>query len=142
MVRNPVRPRILICEDEMMIAVHVATIVSDSGCEPVGPFTTGREGLAALRRGAIDAAILDIELADGASTPLARALREAGVPMIVLSGLRTSSPPPEFAGVTWLEKPVDQSRLHAFCIATLALATLAGSTINAIDAEPAPPSAL
>ncbi len=126
----------------MMIAVHIAAIVSDSGCEPVGPFATGREAMAALRRGGIDAAILDIELADGASTPLARALREAGVAMIVLSGLRTSSPPPEFAGVTWLEKPVDQTRLQAFCIATLALATLSRRTINAIDAEPAAPSAL
>lgn len=124
MSQKSVRPRILICEDEMLIAVHVAAIVSECGCEPIGPFSSGRDALSALRRQGVDAAILDIELADGASTPLARVLREASVPMIVLSGLQTSSPPPEFAGVAWLDKPVDESLLQAFCSATRALATL------------------
>lgn len=142
MLRKQVRPRILICEDEMMIAIHVASIVGESGCEAVGPFATAREALATLRREPIDAAILDIDLADGASTPLARALRSACVPMIVLSGLRTSSPPPEFAGVTWLDKPVDQSKLHEFCSAALALAKLNVSPVAVREAEPAARSAL
>ena len=142
MLRKLVRPRILICEDEMMIAIHIASIVNESGCEAVGPFATGREAMAALRKSDIDAAILDIELTDGASTPIARALRAARVPMIVLSGLRTSSPPPEFAGVTWLDKPVDQSKVHAFCTGALARATLNISAVTSWDAEPVTPSAL
>lgn len=105
----------MICEDEPMIAMDIAAIVTECGCEAVGPFASGREALSALRKQRIDAAILDIDLADGASTPLARTLREQGVAMIVLSGLALSSPPPEFAGVEWLTKPVDEKRLQAFC---------------------------
>lgn len=126
----------------MLVALHVAAIVNECGCEPVGPFALWRDALAVIRRQAVDAAILDIELADGASTPLARELREAGVPMIVLSGLRTSSPPPEFAGVTWLDKPVDESRLRAFCSATAAIAALEKSQSKAKATEPATPFAL
>lgn len=107
----------MICEDEPMIAMHIAAIVNDCGCEAVGPFASSREAQASLRKQLVDAAILDIELTDGASTPLARMLRDAGVRMIVLSGLHTSSPPPEFSGVEWLSKPADEERLRAFCAA-------------------------
>ena len=114
------RPRIMICEDEPVVAMHLAAEVEACGCEALGPFAWGRDALAALRMQRVDAAILDVELADGASTPLARALREAGVRMIVLSGLQTNSPPPEFAGVEWLVKPADDRRIHAFCAEVLA----------------------
>ena len=142
MNRKLYRPRILICEDEMMVAAHVAAIVEECGCEPVGPFATGREALSAIRRQAVDAAILDIDLSDGASTPLARALRQASVRMIVLSGLRTPSPPPEFAGVAWLDKPVDEARLQAFCNSTRALAAINYSVKHKPVAEPVAPFAI
>ncbi len=114
MSQRKIRPRILICEDEILIAIQIATLVEECGCEAVGPFAWGRDALSYLKHQTIDAAILDIELLDGASTPLARVLREAGGPMIVLSGLRANSPPPEFAGVEWLTKPADENRLRAF----------------------------
>lgn len=105
----------MICEDEPVIAMHIAAEVESCDCEVVGPFAHARDAMSVLRMQHIDAAILDIELADGASTPLARALREAGVRVIVLSGLHTASPPPEFAGLEWLVKPADERRLRAFC---------------------------
>lgn len=137
MTHDSERPRIMICEDEPLIALHLATQVEARGCEAVGPFASAREALGALRMQRVDAAILDIELADGAATPLARALRDGGVRMIVLSGLHTTSPPPEFAGVEWLLKPADDRRVHAFCDEALAavrparrppMATAAGTT--------------
>ena len=114
MRQRKICPHILICEDEILIAIQIATLVEECGCEAIGPFVWGRDALSYLKHQTIDAAILDIELLDGASTPLARALREAGRPMIVLSGLRANSPPPEFAGVEWLTKPADENRLRAF----------------------------
>lgn len=105
----------------MLIAMQIATLVEECGCEAIGPFAWGRDALSFLKRQTIDAAILDIELLDGASTPLARVLRETGAPMIVLSGLRAKSPPPEFAGVDWLTKPADENRLRAFLAATAAI---------------------
>lgn len=130
----------MICEDETLIAMHIAAIVDDCGCEVVGPFESSREAHVAFRKQSVDAAILDIELTDGASTPLARSLRDAGVRMIVLSGLHTSSPPPEFSGVEWLGKPVNEDRVRAFCAATLALSRPRARSWRA--PEPALPPAL
>jgi DNA-binding response OmpR family regulator len=110
----------MICEDEPMIAMEIAAIVHECGCEAAGPYTSSRAARAALRKQRVDAAILDIELTDGASTLVARMLRESGARMIVISGLRANTPPPEFAGVEWLSKPLDEARLRAFCLGTLA----------------------
>lgn len=134
------RPRIMICEDEPMIAINLAAEIAALGCDPVGPFASSREGLMALRDERIDAAILDVELSDGASTPLARALREADVRMIVLSGLQTTSPPPEFAGVEWLVKPADERRLRAFCHEAIASSRLRRAAVNLTPAGTSPNS--
>jgi DNA-binding response OmpR family regulator len=80
----------------------------------------------ALLKEAPEAAILDIELTDGASTGLARALRLADVPFVVVSGITTSAPPPEFAGVEWIEKPADNRRLRPLLDAARARALLRG----------------
>jgi hypothetical protein len=72
------RPRIMVCEDEPLIALNLIAIIEECGCEPIGPFATGKEALARLRKQRIDAAFLDVDLADGASTPLARVLRAKG----------------------------------------------------------------
>lgn len=137
------RPRIMICEDEPVLAMHLAAEVEACGCEALGPFASVSDALAALRIQRVDAAILDVELADGASTPLARALREAGVRMIVLSGLHTHSPPPEFAGVEWLVKPADDRRLHAFCTEAIAASRLpCGPRVATPAGTSAPPGDL
>lgn len=141
MTQHLFRPRIMICEDEPVIAMDIAAIVTSCGCEAVGPFASAREAIASLKRQPVDAAILDIDLSDGASTPLARALREAGVPMIVLSGLDINSPPPEFAGVEWLLKPADERRLQDFCAAAI-LAPAPAPASYAPAPEPAMPPAL
>lgn len=130
----------MICEDELMIALNLAAEIAALDCEPVGPFASSREALTALRDERIDAAILDVELSDGASTPLARALREAGVRMIVLSGLQTTSPPPEFAGVEWLVKPADDRRLRAFCNEAIAVSRLKRAAVGLTPAGTSPNS--
>jgi len=141
MTQHLFRPRIMICEDEPVIAMDIAAVVESCGCEAVGPFASAREAIASLKRQPVQAAILDIDLSDGASTPLARALRVAGVRMIVLSGLDVNSPPPEFAGVEWLTKPADERRLRDFCAAAIVTSAL-GASGYARPPEPAMPPAL
>ncbi|HEY8579536.1 MAG TPA: hypothetical protein VIL72_06585, partial [Beijerinckiaceae bacterium] len=63
------------------------------------------------------------ELADGACTRLAAHLQHDGVDFAVLSGLATQSPPPEFAGVPWLLKPVSRHALRLALGAARAPAT-------------------
>ena len=79
--------RILIVEDEPLIAWTLAEALEEVGFGVVGPVATAREGLAALAADpSIDGAILDGDLADGPSVPVALALRERGVPFVFHTG--------------------------------------------------------
>ena len=105
------RPRVLICEDDPILACDLELQLEDLGFEPIGPFATQADAIRALRSAVPEAAVIDVELADGACTRLAGILRDKGVLTIVVSGLRVSSPPPEFAGATWLLKPLPYDAL-------------------------------
>ena len=59
-----------------------------------------------MATGPLDAAILDIGLGDGRVFPLARMLREQGIPFDFLSGYGPAIVPDEFGDVPFLEKPV------------------------------------
>lgn len=79
--------RILVCEDEPMIAQLLELGVEEAGGTVLGPLARNSEALALLREsGGVDGAILDYNLRDGPSVPVMRALREAGVPTIIHTG--------------------------------------------------------
>jgi DNA-binding response OmpR family regulator len=105
------RPRVLICEDDPILACDLEQQLEDLGFDPIGPFATQAEALRALRAIRPAAAVIDVELADGACTKLAGVLRDNGVPTVVVTGLRVSSPPPEFSDATWLMKPLPYDAL-------------------------------
>lgn len=79
-------PRILIMEDEFIVALDLSDMAADLGFEVAGPYATLSEGVAAVRQSPPDAAILDVQLADGEVFPLADQLVELGVPIIFHSG--------------------------------------------------------
>jgi DNA-binding response OmpR family regulator len=78
--------RVLIVEDEVLIALELSDLVSDAHGSPVGPVRTNREALALLDREPVDVAILDLNLADGEATPTAERLIRTGVPVLVCTG--------------------------------------------------------
>jgi len=75
---------ILIAEDEVLIALTLTRALAAAGAQVT---TVGyvEDGLA-LELGGFDAALLDVSLTDGEVFPLARALKNAGVPMVFHSG--------------------------------------------------------
>lgn len=78
--------RLLVVEDEYMIAEHIGMLLEDFGCEVAGPVATIEEALAAVDEGGLDGALLDANL-DGESTaPIAAALRAASVRFVVVTG--------------------------------------------------------
>ena len=79
-------PRILIMEDEFIVALDLSDMATDLGFEVTGPFATLAEGVSAVHRSPPDAAILDVQLADGEVFPLADELVRLGVPIIFHSG--------------------------------------------------------
>ena len=111
--------RVLIVEDESLIAMELSDIVEGSAGRVVGPFRTNRDALAALepdRLGnrPIDAAILDLNLADGEATPIAEKLREAGVPILICTaGTLPRAMRPMKPGLMIHNKPIRPSRLVA-----------------------------
>ena len=79
--------RVLVVEDEMMIAMLVEDMLSDLGCAVVGP-AHGLEAALELARGdeLIDAALLDVNLGGQPVFAVADALRAKGVPAIFSTG--------------------------------------------------------
>jgi CheY-like chemotaxis protein len=99
--------RILIVEDEPLVAAHLAEEVEAASGRPLGPAGSVAEALAIIAGGTVDAAVLDVRLADGNVTAVALELMERNVPFVVLTGVQ---PPPEIAGrrpeVPIFRKPV------------------------------------
>jgi DNA-binding response OmpR family regulator len=78
--------RILLVEDEAMIAIHMEDLVADLGHEVAGMAMRLPEALALAEHCDCDLAILDVNLAGTMSFPVADVLSSRGVPY-------TSSPP-------------------------------------------------
>lgn len=78
--------RLLVVEDEYMIAEHISMLLEDFGCEVVGPVATIDEALAAVDDGGLDGALLDANLDGESSAPIAAALHAASVPFVVATG--------------------------------------------------------
>ncbi len=99
------RCRVLVVEDEAMIAMLVEDMVLDFGSEVVGPAARIDEALDLAHRADLDAAILDINV-DGTDTfAVADVLRERGVPLIFATGYGASVLPDRFSGCPALAKP-------------------------------------
>ena len=78
--------RILIVEDEFLIALDLEDALGDLGCEVVGPAATVAEALRLIEMTLPSAAVLDVRLVDGSTAPVAVELQRRGVPYLVLTG--------------------------------------------------------
>ena len=99
------QPRILIVEDEAILALLLEEFLVDAGFEIAGVAGRLETALALIKRGQFDAAILDANLAGVSSGPAASALTEGGVPFIVVSGYLPEQQPDAFSGAVCLQKP-------------------------------------
>jgi two-component system, response regulator PdtaR len=105
-------PRVLLVEDEALIALALTDDLEDAGYEVAGPFHRCSDSLDWLGHHTPDVAIVDIHLRDGSSAELARLLRARHVPFIVFSGeKRDGRLPDAFQGARWLSKPVSGRQL-------------------------------
>ena len=77
--------RILIVEDEPLMAVDYHFQVQDMGAIPVGYKSTNSAALDFLASNAVDAAIVDYVLRDGKSEPIMRCLLERSIPFVVIT---------------------------------------------------------
>ena len=80
------RPRVLVVEDEFIIALDLSETVKDLGYELSGPYAGNEDAFEGMGDEMPDLAILDVFTADGEVYPLADRLSAAGVPIIFHSG--------------------------------------------------------
>jgi DNA-binding response OmpR family regulator len=99
-------PRVLVLEDEWLIADHLGWMLTDLGYEVVGPVSTAHDALAVIEAGPPDAAVLDVSLASGKSFAVAEALARRSVPFIFLTGYASADLPPALRETPILGKPV------------------------------------
>ena len=102
------KARILIVEDEAMIAFTLEELLVMSGFDSAGVAGRLDVALDIIEKDVCDAAILDANLAGTSSAPAALALTKRGVPFIVVSGYSAAQQPdPAFSGAPRLQKPCD-----------------------------------
>lgn len=79
--------KVLICEDEPVLAADLAAIVEEAGHTVCGVFHNAREVLSSAGKLDPDLAIIDLSLADGdTGGAVAQTLQSLGIRVIILSG--------------------------------------------------------
>jgi CheY-like chemotaxis protein len=99
--------RVLIVEDEYFIAEELAHAFQDGGAEIVGPVSNVDDALDLIEEaGALDAAVLDMNLQGEMVYPVADALLARGVPFVFATGYDAASIPAKYETIVRYEKPV------------------------------------
>src|SRR5579884_1025661 len=97
--------RILVVEDSFLVADSYVALLESHGCEVVGPASRVHEALELLQTRPVDGALLDVNLADEFSFPVAMALVQRRIPFILITGYRESILPAQFRSCPRLGKP-------------------------------------
>jgi CheY-like chemotaxis protein len=104
--------RVLIVEDEMLVAMELESLLRREGCAVVGPARTVGRALALLDQQRPDAVLLDFNLNGQAATPVAAALRKDGVPFVLVTGYgEAQMHEPELRHAPRVDKPVNEREL-------------------------------
>jgi DNA-binding response OmpR family regulator len=97
--------RILLVEDELLIAMMLEDVLQAEGCVILGPFPRVEPALKAAREEPLDAAVLDVNLAGKRVDPIAEALAERKIPFVFTTGYGSGMLPAGHANRPTLAKP-------------------------------------
>jgi two-component sensor histidine kinase/CheY-like chemotaxis protein len=105
--------RILVVEDEALVALEIASILSSAGFDVIGPAGSVAQALTILDASMCDAVVLDVNLGRETAEPIAVRLLSCGTPFVVVSGYARNQQPAAFTDAVLLNKPVSPERLIA-----------------------------
>lgn len=105
--------RILIVEDEMLIAMLVEDIVLSLGHEVVGPAMRLETAIRAVEEEEFELAILDLNLAGQLSLPVADRLKELDIPFMFASGYGDSGLTGTHSDALMVQKPFSPRQLES-----------------------------
>jgi CheY-like chemotaxis protein len=122
--------KIMVLEDEAIVAMMIEDMLGELGAQVVGPASTVDEALRIIELHRFDAALLDIQVLGGTSEAVAQSLSERNVPFVFASGY-SAHPSPRFPNAILLQKPY---RIDALETALVAACGAAQSITHRQDA--------
>ena len=114
--------RVLVVEDEFLVAQELSRIVERAGYSVVGPADSLDATRKVLTQQKVDLALLDIKLRGELVFPIAEYLDAIGLPYIFVTGNSPSSLPAEYRHRPMVQKPFNSTLLLALIEEHLALA--------------------
>lgn len=103
--------RVLLVEDESLVAELIVDVLETAGYSVLGPFPRLDAAVRAAETEAVDAALLDLDLAGKRSYPVAAALSARQVPFLFLTGYGHGALDPEYAACRTVSKPFKPQQL-------------------------------
>lgn len=99
------RLRVLVVEDESLVAMFLEDVLEDLGHQMVGPYSRVDAALTAAQAEDFDVAILDVNVNGQAIFPVAETIAARGIPFIFSTGYGQKSLPEEYRSRPTLDKP-------------------------------------
>ena len=106
------RLRILIVEDEMLVAMNIEDMLLDLGHEVAGLASRLEPALALAAEGRFDIAMLDVNLAGQQSFPVAAILASRGIPFLFATGYGVKGVAEDYRSYPVLQKPFNANDLE------------------------------
>jgi DNA-binding response OmpR family regulator len=97
--------RVLVVEDEYLVAALIEDMLESAGCVVSGPIPRVAEALDAVDHGTYDAAVLDVNLGGDRIDPVADALSRRNVPFAFVTGYGAGALPGGYADRPRICKP-------------------------------------
>ena len=111
--------RVLVVEDEALIALQLEDMLMELGCAVIGPASRVGRALELLDGEPVEAAVLDLNIAGELVYPVADELRSRGLPYIFVTGYGTSGLSEPYRSRPILEKPFARRELLRAMLDTL-----------------------
>jgi len=110
--------RVMVVEDEALVAMVVSEYLTEMGFTVVGPFSRLDLAMAALKNSDVNAAVLDINLGGEMVYPLADVLLGTGVPFVFVTGYGAAVLGSRYANVPVLQKPINRQTLQRIFVSS------------------------
>ena len=127
--------RILIVEDDALLAADLRDVVAGVGYTVLGPVDSVSHAREAVT--GCDAALLDANVADGTTFELAMSLQQAGRPFVFVTALSPSDLPPALASAYLLRKPYRIADIRHWLARLVEAPGIAAMNFAAADLVPA-----
>ena len=108
--------RVLLVEDETLIALLLEDALAELGCEVVGPVAQVDAARRAIESERFDCALVDIDLRGRPAYALAELLEARGIPFGFVTGYEASHIDPQFGQRPVLTKPFDIRQLRTLLV--------------------------